>query len=397
MSAQAVLCSLARDSKLPTSTARELLDYLRTHQALKDALGDAAPELVPCSKVHELWRALLLSSREREAVERAFPGLTQVPHSTRRSQAESSRARNCCSGRAIAMTAVHCLLGTEPQEELWQEEGHDIKMQSLCMFRNELWSGTAFRPAAELLHSLEGADVSVESAAVLYTFSRQPQAQLQQQVQPNNPSAATSTVALLAARHQEGFAAVNQRERTDAMMATLAAECKKHRRGAETATAGAWQQQQQLAVLEQEVEQGQQQGHQDQEHGAERFPSRQAIKLEPRPTFCLIVRDTQGNTVIFKVPRDSDNFCISRITTAMCDRFGYNSSRSRMMWGSRQLQPDDRLAALRLRHGDMLLLDVGPQPDWLPDFADACDTVFVKPLTGKIHIVHISPQDSVLS
>ena len=76
MSAQAALCNLARDSNLPTATARELLNFLRTHQALKDALGNAAPELVPCGKVHELWRSLLLNSREREAVERAFPGLT---------------------------------------------------------------------------------------------------------------------------------------------------------------------------------------------------------------------------------------------------------------------------------------------------------------------------------
>ena len=107
--------------------------------------------------------------------------------------------------------------------------------------------------------------------------------------------------------------------------------------------------------------------------------------------------DTQGNEITFKVPRDDGSFCINKITTAMCKRFGHNSSSSRMMLGSRQLQPDDRLVALQLRDGDTLLLDVRPESDWPPDAAEPCITVFVKTQTGGYQTVHISPLGTVLS
>lgn len=110
---------MARDSDLPAATARELLSFLLTQRALNDALGAAALQLVPCSKVHDLWRALLLNTREREAVERVFPGLTQVPHSTQRSMDRALAMQ----GSALAMTAMHSLLGTQPDSQLWEERG----------------------------------------------------------------------------------------------------------------------------------------------------------------------------------------------------------------------------------------------------------------------------------
>lgn len=88
----------------------------------------------------------------------------------------------------------------------------------------------------------------------------------------------------------------------------------------------------------------------------------------------------------------------------MCERFGHNSSSSssRMMLGSQQLQPDDRLVALQLRDSDTLLLDVRPKSDWpwdpsFPNAAEPCITIFVKTLNGETKTVRISRQDTVLS
>ena len=92
--------------------------------------------------MERLWHELLLNTSERDAVEASFPGLAKVPHSTRTAN-DPDAAK--LQRMAVALTAMHNLLGVLPQLQLWHAWGHSLRSVRAGALRCQAGAGARKR------------------------------------------------------------------------------------------------------------------------------------------------------------------------------------------------------------------------------------------------------------